>query len=318
MADLIFESKKSLNTQNIKITVFTATFNRAKTLIRTYDSIKNLCKPQIGNDVLNFEWILVDDGSLDETSSLARVWSDENSIPFRYYKQTNQGKHVAMNFAVLHARGEFFVSIDSDDGILPNALQIYMDSWYDIPEFMRQDYCGVSARAVGVDNVIVGEKLPYEPMDTTFTTLRLKYKIKGDFLEIFRVDILKKYPFPEYDNRMRFCPECISWFEMAKKYKIRAIDSPTLLYYHDDDVSLMKTRNIARSVSNYYLWLYYINNLNSYWFHCPLYLLKSYIGITMDGFIANKRLSTIISDCHSWRKLIVLACMPIGWILSKR
>lgn len=79
----------------------------------------------------------------------------------------------------------------------------------------------------------------------------------------------------------------------------------------------MKTKNIARSVSNYYLWLYYINNMNRYWLVCPLNLFKAYVGITMDGLIAGKKFTTIISDCRSWRQVLVTVCMPIGWLLSK-
>lgn len=312
MADLVFESIKSKEIDNIKITIFTATFNRAKTLTRTYESIKDLHKAKIASNIFEFEWLLVDDGSMDETSVLAKGWCEENIIPIRCYKQSNQGKHVAMNFAVQHARGEFWISIDSDDAILPDALQTYMNWWYAIPIENRKDFCGVSARAIGSDNMMIGIKLPYEPMDITFTELRLKYKIKEDFLEMFKVDILKKYPFPTYDERMRFCPESLSWFEMAKKYKLRIINTPTLLYYHDDNVSLMKTKNIARSVSNYYLWLYYINNMNRYWLVCPLNLFKAYVGITMDGLIAGKKFTTIISDCRSWRQVLVTVCMPIG------
>ena len=92
-------------------TVFTPTFNRARTLPLIF-GCNSLCK----QTYRNFEWLVVDDGSTDDTLQLIRQWKKEMGFPIRYYSQKNSGKHVARNYGVAaKARGELFFTLDSDD-----------------------------------------------------------------------------------------------------------------------------------------------------------------------------------------------------------
>ena len=88
-----------------------------------------------------------------------------------------------MNFAEKVARGEFWLTIDSDDTILPDALEKYIRVWQSIPVEKRNEFCGVSARCVDSQGKIVGDRLPFTPMDVTFTELRMRYRIEGEMLE---------------------------------------------------------------------------------------------------------------------------------------
>jgi glycosyltransferase involved in cell wall biosynthesis len=313
-ASLIMESEKSKSNNIFWVTIFTPTYNRKETIARTYESICNLIPAKWGG----YEWLIVDDGSTDDTMELVRQWIEENRIAIRYYRQKNQGKHVAMNFAEKQARGKFWFTIDSDDTILPDALQKYERVWQSIPEKDRDKYCGVSARCIDSDGNIVGDKLPWQPMDVTFTDLRMKYRIEGEMLEMFRTEILRQYPFPEYDPRMRFCPEAIAWFEMAKKYKLRVVDEAVRTYYYDASVSIMRERSEKRSAANYYLWLYYVNNLSHYLFSYPLKIIKAYVGVSMDGFVAKKSAKQILHDVIGIRKIPVVILMGLGWLLAKK
>jgi Glycosyltransferases involved in cell wall biogenesis len=313
-ATLIMESEKSKSDSNFWVTIFTPTYNRKETITRTYESICNLIPTKCGGG----EWLVVDDGSNDGTLELMCQWIEENRIAIRYYRQKNQGKHVAMNFAEKQARGKFWLTIDSDDTILPDALQKYERVWESIPEKDRDKYCGVSARCIGSDGNIVGDKLPWQPMDVTFTDLRMKYRIEGEMLEMFRTEILRQYPFPEYDPRMRFCPEAIAWFEMAKKYKLRVVDEAVRTYFYDASVSIMRERSEKRSAANYYLWLYLVNNLSNYVTSYPKKVLKAFVGVSMDGFVAKKTVCQILHDIKGWRKAFVLLLMPTGWLLAKK
>lgn len=153
---LLFESKKSKESSGFFVTIFTPTFNRKDTIVRTYQSILQLKVVSGGID-----WIIVDDGSSDGTEELGCQWCEENKLSIRYFKQENQGKHVAMNFATQQARGKFWLTIDSDDTILPDALLKYSEAWNSIPEKKRNEYCGVSARCVDSEGNIVGDRLPY-------------------------------------------------------------------------------------------------------------------------------------------------------------
>ena len=97
--------------------VFTPTFNRANTIGRAYE---HLCKQTLHN----FEWIIVDDGSVDNTEEIVRKWINENKISIVYIKQKNGGKHRAFNRAVQIAQGEIFICLDSDDYYVETALEI--------------------------------------------------------------------------------------------------------------------------------------------------------------------------------------------------
>ena len=94
--------------ESYTFTVFTPTYNRAATLARVYESLQR-------QTFTDFEWIIVDDGSTDETAELVQQWRSESSFPIRYIWQPNQGKHVAFNRGVELARGELFLPHDSDD-----------------------------------------------------------------------------------------------------------------------------------------------------------------------------------------------------------
>src|ERR1700688_3150194 len=96
---------KNHSAPDLLFTVFTPTYNRAKTLGRVYCS---LC----AQTVRNLEWLTVDDGSIDGTIYLVLEWSRTADFPIRYIRQTNQGKHVASNRGVAEARGELFITLD--------------------------------------------------------------------------------------------------------------------------------------------------------------------------------------------------------------
>ena len=316
MTELLYKSGLFDNRRTYILTFFTSTFNRKDTIGRTYESLLNvICPAYIGN-IVTFEWIIVDDGSTDGTIELGKKWCEENKLSIRYFRQENQGKHVAMNFAMQQARGKFWLTIDSDDSILPNALEIYFKTWKQIIDDDR--FCAVAARCKDENGKIVGDLLPRSPLDVNAIDLRLKFRIKGEMLEMYKTDVLKQYGFPTYDHRMRFCPENIVWFEMAKKYKMRVIDEVVRVYYHDTVNSLMVVKNVRRSVSNYYMWLYYLNNLSRYVIYNPVFILKAYVGVCMDGFLIGKNISDILGACNSMiKKLFVFCMMPLGYILNR-
>ncbi len=116
-------------------TVFTATYNRAHLLQRVFDSLER-------QTYRDFEWLIVDDGSTDDTESIVRDWGLRADFPVRYVRQPHSGKHVAFNRGVREARGRLFLTWDSDDGAVPEALERFRANWDAIPSDRRSGVLG--------------------------------------------------------------------------------------------------------------------------------------------------------------------------------
>lgn len=193
------------------ITVFTPTYNRAYIIGTLYESLKRqTCK--------EFEWLVVDDGSTDNTEELFREWSKETSFPVRYIKQQNGGKHRAINRGVKETKGELFFIVDSDDYLVDNAIERILHHFTSIKD--DNSFCGVCGLKCHPDGTKVGGGDNFGIIDCTSLDFRYKYKMKGDMAEVLRTDILQQYPFPEMEGE-KFCPEAVIFNRIAQRYKFR-------------------------------------------------------------------------------------------------
>lgn len=190
------------------ITVFTPTYNRAYIIYKLYQS---LCQ-QTCND---FEWLVVDDGSTDNTQELINSYISENKITIRYIHKENGGKHMAINLGVKEAKGELFFIVDSDDHLTNDAIKTILD---DYSEIKHNDSCaGIGYMRMDFKGEIIKNKFPFNRIKCSAHILNKKYHVKGDMAEIFKTDILKLYPFPEIPGE-KFCPEALIWFRIADKF----------------------------------------------------------------------------------------------------
>lgn len=193
------------------ITIFTPTYNRAYRLPDLYLSLQEqTCK--------DFEWLVVDDGSTDNTSELFEQWqAEESSFPIRYFKQSNGGKHRAINRGVKEAKGELFFIVDSDDKLTLDAIssvQMYGDKIMSDPEC-----CGIVGMKIYPDGKRVGGNAYFEEIKCSRFDFRYKYKINGDLAEVYKTSVLQEFPFPEYEGE-KFCPEGCVWITIAMKYDL--------------------------------------------------------------------------------------------------
>lgn len=248
-----------------KFTVFTPAYNRAHTLARVYDSLKS-------QTFRDFEWIVIDDGSADHTADLVREWQHEADFPIIYQYQVNSGKHIAFNRGVEIARGELFLSIDADDGLLPESLESMLKWWEDISESERAGFTGIVTLCRYEDGTICGRPFPRSPLDTNALDLKFKYKKLGDCAGFHRTEILKAYPFPE-DKNVRYIPENLIWDDIARKYKVRCINEMLYTIYRDagNQISKGNPRNKALH-KNYYRQI--LNRDFDYFFQDPVTFAK--------------------------------------------
>ena len=197
------------------ITLFTPTYNRVHLLSRLYNSI-------LMQDVIDVEWLIVDDGSIDDTEALIENFKKEGIINIRYYKKSNGGKHTAINFGLQYAKGELFFIIDSDDVLAENALKIIKTHYQSIKN--NDKICGIVGLSQYIDKQeIVGDYFLKNDWEVSFADIYLKYHLKGDKTVAFKTEVLRKYSFPE-KQRIRFVFEAVVWHEMSKKYNVLALN----------------------------------------------------------------------------------------------
>lgn len=218
------------------ITVFTSTYNRAKLLSRLYRSL-------ISQVYQNFEWLIVDDGSTDQTRDLVSLWQAEGKVSIRYVKQAHGGKHRAINKGVQIAKGEWFFIVDSDDYLPADSLM-----W--VCKYANQVRdCQIFAGVVGNRSFLNGkkrDKFTYEVLDIDSVSFREKLHMKGDMAEVFKTEVLRKYPFPEFAGE-NFLTEAMVYNQIARKYKLRYFNQNIYICdYLEDGLSM----NIRRHHRN--------------------------------------------------------------------
>ena len=204
--------------ENMLITIFTPTYNRAKLLPRLHRSLQE----QTNKD---FEWVIVDDGSTDNTKEVIDniITQQENDFPIRYFYKENGGKHTAINQGAKEAKGELFFIADSDDVLLPNSLEIVYQQYSKIKE--NKDFGGICGLDCYANGKIIGTGLNKEFIDSNSIEIRNSYRVTGDLKEVFYTTVIKEFPFPEIANE-RFVPEVLVWNRIAQKYKLRYINQP--------------------------------------------------------------------------------------------
>jgi glycosyltransferase involved in cell wall biosynthesis len=293
-------------------TVFTPTYNRAHTLHRVFES---LC----AQTLRDFEWLVVDDGSTDNTAELIAAWAKTADFPVRYYRQHHSGKHIAHNLAAREARGDFFLPLDSDDECAPQALERMAYHWNSIPPSDRDFYSGIDGLCSDQNNRIIGDPFPSDPFDTTLRERRYVHQIRGEKWGSTLTEIVRRYPFPEIIDS-QFTPEGSVWLDIAKTHKIRCVNEVFRVYYVNDDqtgATLTKRRRLDDDSSgrlHYYIWL--LNNDLEYFIHSPKPFLKAAVMLPIAAHFAGQPLRRALQSLHTVpAKALVLLMLPVSLLL---
>jgi len=293
-------------------TVFTATYNRAHTLHRVFDSLRV-------QTLRDFEWLVIDDGSTDGTRELIAEWAAGADFPIRYFMQDHAGKHIAHNLAAREAHGQFFLPLDSDDAYVPQALERMAYQWNTIPAHERPSFCGVAGLCVDQHGKLVGERFPSDPLDADMRERHYVHRIRGEKCVAMVTAVVRRFPFPEIALG-QYLPEGIVWLEMAKTFKIRWVNEVLRIYYIDDaepGVSVARKRNLGAHATgrwHYYVWL--LNNDLEYFFHSPTPFLKAALMLPVVGWLGNRSFKSVLASLENERaKVLVCLALPLALLI---
>lgn len=204
------------------ITIFTPTYNRAYLLPKLYNSLIN----QSSKD---FVWMIIDDGSSDNTKELVQQWQSENKIEILYHYKENGGMHTGHNLAIRLIDTELNVCIDSDDYMPVDAVAKIIDFW----NINKSDkYAGILGLDAFEDGRIVsGKKFPPSINSGKYSLLSKNYGLKGDVKFIYRTEVLKKYEeYPVFEGE-RLTP---------LGYKYRIIDQDYNMLFLNEVVCIVE------------------------------------------------------------------------------
>lgn len=194
------------------VTVLTATYNREKLLPKLFESLLiQTCR--------DFNWIIIDDGSTDNTKELVKIFKSKADFEIIYKYKENGGKHRALNFAYQFINNSLTFIVDSDDYLTNDAIEVIKETY--LKYQFEKDLCGFSfLRGKPAGGYLSTTGVPRDGLKETFVECRINRNIGGDMAEVWYTHCLKEYKFPEIEGE-KFLGEDIIWLKMSKKYKIR-------------------------------------------------------------------------------------------------
>lgn len=289
------------------ITVFTPIYNRAELLPKLFKSL-------VEQTSHNFEWIIVDDGSTDNISTVVKQMQQSNpDFTIIFQQQSNHGKHTAINRGVELAQGELFMVVDSDDSLPPTSLESIAKQYEKVKgNYKIGGVCGCKA-ALHTHHKSLQQptfnKYGVEEIVTNQIDIRYKYGIQGDMCEVIKTDVMRQFPFPVYEGE-RFCPEALIFNRIATKYDLIYFNKITYFYEYlpgglTDKIVAIRMKSPLAST------LYYSELIR---FDIPL-LQKIKTAINFYRFCAcipqGQQTPQGISSFWLW-------CKPLGWLMHLR
>lgn len=214
--------------KNNFLTIMTPTYNRAHTLPKLYESLCNQTN-------LEFYWLVVDDGSTDNTKELINLWIKENKIKIKYKYQKNQGMNVAINSAIKIAKTELFVWIGSDDFLPVDMVETIINLW--ISNDINDNIAGIIGLDTTYEGKVIGNEFPNNLIECDYNTLYKKYEVYGDKTYVYRTDILKENLFPIFGEEKEMVTAYLH-SRIAEKYKLLILNKSLCnVFYSQDGIS---------------------------------------------------------------------------------
>ena len=217
--------------------IFTPTYNRASTLPRLYESLVN-------QTYKDFTWLIIDDGSTDDTRDLINQFAETDNIQIRYIKTRNQGKSRALNRAAALCEDELFFCVDSDDWLPANSLELLNAAWQECKH--DPSVAGIAALKSLDGATPIGTNMPVATRTSNAWDLYNKWKFKGDAAFIFRSEVYSQYPSPIIPGE-KFFSEGYVHYEIGKSYSLFLLDRIVYLAEYQDNGYSKNVRMLARN-----------------------------------------------------------------------
>lgn len=279
------------------LTVFTLTYNRAYCLNKCYESLlRQTCS--------DFEWLVIDDGSTDNTKEIVDAWIAENRIPIRYVYKENGGMHTGYNLAYEIITSELAVCIDSDDYMTDDGVEKIVTHWQQDKE---EQYAGMIFTDITEDGNVLGTHLPAVKSAKVYD-LYYRMGVKGDKKEVYRPELIRPFYSPVFQGEKLF-PTCFKYYQVDLTHNVLVYDEPVCVVEYMQDGY---TKNIIKL---------YKKNLNNYIFYRKF--IMSYPKATLRHkfrFAIHYVAESLLNHDrrfvkHSPKRALTVCAIPLGLIL---
>lgn len=235
----IYHSKKMKEL----MTIVTPTYNRVHTLEKCYNSLCDQTNKE-------FIWMVIDDGSTDDTERLVENLIKKNKIKIEYYKKENGGKASALNFAVDKVKTKYCACLDSDEYFSDDAIKIALNNLEIVEN--NEKVCGILAlRRDKEGKVLGGKEIPSKVNFIKYIDINDKYNINSEVICFYKTKILKKYKFPEFENENFVSPAFVQ-YEITREYQYKVFREPIIFCeYLEDGLTRNKNKVIRRNPKGY-------------------------------------------------------------------
>ena len=282
-----------------RITVFTPTYNRAHLLVRCYNSL-------LRQKDKRFKWLVIDDGSKDNTREVVNQWIAEGKIEINYVYQENGGLHTTYNTAIDNLDTELSICIDSDDWLSDGAITQILDFW---DKNKSDDLAGIIGLDIKTDGTIIGSNLktgdkvyPLDLMSSKDKETNKKYVIRTDYYKSVA-------PIPVFPGEKNFNPHYLV-LKLSKKYRFLALNEPLCVVdYQNDGMTANQFKQ-------------YLNSPNSFAEYRRAIMLLPFVPFkylvrTVIHYCSSSQLSHDNNYIKkSPKPFLAVFCTPLGWLLT--
>lgn len=259
----------------------------------------------------NFEWMIVDDGSTDDTAQVVKELQESSDFKIRYIYKRNGGKHTALNVGVENVESKLTFIVDSDDWLKPNAIETVLR--YHENYGKRNELCGYSFLRAFPDGKINGKEFEPNEWIASYIEARINSDdTMADKAEVFYTSCLKEFPFPEYPGE-KFLGEDIVWIRMARKYKMVHINEAIYVgdYQQDGLTKNRRANNIKSPVGCMHRAEEFMKK------DIKLkYRIKGGLQYIIYGLFADYTITELLRN--SKNKLLTFVCVVPGKVLKAR
>ena len=285
---------------DILLTIFTPAYNRANTLFRTYQSL-------LDQDCKAFIWMIIDDGSTDNTAELVKEWqAKKNGFEIRYLYKENGGMHTAHNAAYGVIDTELNTCIDSDDALAKGAVRKILNKWNEVSHL---GYAGIIGLDADMSNgQVIGDSFPRGMEETTLVGFYATGRT-GDKKLVYRTDVINQYPpYPVFEGE-KYVALAYKYRLIDQDYKLAVLNDVLCdVEYQDDGSSNSMLKQYVRNPKGFAFWrkvcMQYPQSSKRLFVDCVHYVSSSIIG-------KNKHFIK-----ESPKKGMTILALPFGWLLS--